>query len=57
MHNPRFVVTSVVRRAEEEQSSGFIRVVDLETKRILARAPIPESTYRHLDHHLRQFGA
>ncbi|MFC1791600.1 hypothetical protein ACFL0I_03945 [Gemmatimonadota bacterium] len=49
MRNRRFVVTSVVRKADPGQTSGLVRVMDLGGRQVLGTTAIPESTYRHLD--------
>ena len=45
----RAVVTSVVRHAGIAQRSGFLRLVDLERRRVLAAWPLPESSGRAVD--------
>lgn len=45
----RFIVTTVVRRAGQSQASGFVRVVEAPTGRILMTSAVPESTHRSED--------
>lgn len=45
----RVVVTSLVREAGLAEPSGFVRVVDLERRRVVATAALPESSQRHRD--------
>jgi hypothetical protein len=42
----RIAVTSAVRHAGSADFSGFFRVVDLDSGRVTAKAPIPESAWR-----------
>lgn len=45
----RVGVTSIVRGAGLNESSGFLRVVDLEERRVLATYTLPESAHRRRD--------
>jgi hypothetical protein len=45
----RAIVTSLVREASLEEPSGFVRVVDLERRKVLATFAMPESRHRARD--------
>jgi len=45
----RVAVTSIVRGAGADEGSGFLRVVDIDGGRVLAKAPVRESEYRAID--------
>jgi hypothetical protein len=45
----RLVVTSVVRRAGQQEASGFVRVVDWDQKRVLMKSAVPEGLHRAKD--------
>lgn len=49
MSTTRFVVTSVVRRAADQHSSGCARVISREGGGVLACSPVPESLHRAAD--------
>lgn len=49
MHSKRLVVTSVVRHADAEECSSFLRVVDVARGETLLTAALPESPYRRED--------
>lgn len=49
MTPPRLVVTSVVRHARQDRSTGRVRVLDTATGRVLARWEGPESRFRGQD--------
>jgi hypothetical protein len=46
---PRVAVTSVVRHTGPHERSGYLRVLDLETGRIVSETPLPESSFRAID--------
>lgn len=46
---PRIVLTSLVRHADLTEPSGFIRVVDLDERRVVSLSAVPESGYRAAD--------
>jgi hypothetical protein len=45
----RVAVTTIVRHAEPGERSGFLRVVDLDAKRVLSTTAVPESAFRAND--------
>ena len=45
----RAIVTSVVRRAGRAIASGFLRLVDLESGRVVMKSAVPESAHRARD--------
>jgi hypothetical protein len=45
----RIVVTSAVRHAGHKRFSGYVRVVDLESRAVLHTDPVPESPWRGVD--------
>ena len=45
----RVLVSSIVRGAGERTTSGYLRVVDLGARHVLARCGLPESRYRESD--------
>src|SRR5258705_12275770 len=45
----RLLVTSIVRNAEQQQASGFVRVIDFTSKRTLMKSAMPESIHRAKD--------
>jgi hypothetical protein len=45
----RIAVSSSIRRAAAERNSALLRVIDLDTGRILATSPVPESPHRGHD--------
>ena len=49
MKPSRIIATSIVRHAGLEQASGFVRIVDVEGRRILSKSATPESVYRVKD--------
>ena len=51
--NPRLIVTSIVRKAGQERASGYVRVIDFESKRILMKSAAPESVFRSKDMNAR----
>lgn len=46
---PRLLVTSVVRHSGREEATGYVRVVDLGSQRVLMKSSLPESVYRGAD--------
>ena len=46
MSASRIAVTSIVRHAEPGERSGFLRVLDLDAKRVLSTTAVPESAFR-----------
>lgn len=42
-------MTSVVRHAGQAGASGFVRVIDGESKKVLMKSPVPESVHRAQD--------
>jgi hypothetical protein len=42
-------VTSIVRHASPGERSGYLRVLDLERRRVLSETPVPESAFRAVD--------
>jgi hypothetical protein len=49
MSASRIAVTSIVRHAEPGERSGFLRVLDLDAKRVLSTTAVPESAFRAID--------
>jgi hypothetical protein len=45
----RVAVTSIVRHTGPGERSGFLRVLDLDERRILSETPLPESAFRAID--------
>src|SRR5262249_61998400 len=45
----RVAVTSIVRHAGPAERSGFLRVLDLEARRVVSETPLPESAFRAID--------
>jgi hypothetical protein len=45
----RVAVTSIVRQAGPGERSGFLRVLDLEARRVVSETPVPESAFRAID--------
>jgi hypothetical protein len=45
----RVAVTSIVRHAGPGERSGFLRVLDLEARRVVSETPLPESGFRAID--------
>jgi hypothetical protein len=45
----RAVVTSIVRHTAPGERSGYLRVLDLESRRIVSETPLPESAFRAID--------
>jgi hypothetical protein len=49
MSPARVAVTSIVRHAEPGERSGYLRVVDLGSRRVLSTTGVPESAFRAVD--------
>ena len=49
MQGVHVAVTSIVRGAGADEGSGFLRVVDIDGHRVLAKVPVRESEYRTID--------
>lgn len=47
--NGRLLITSIVRHADLEHASGFARVLELDTGKVLMKSPVPESIHRSRD--------
>lgn len=45
----RLLVTSIVRHARSDQKSGFARIVDLSSGKVVMKALVPESDFRSSD--------
>ncbi len=46
---PRLIVTSIIRYAGQEHASGFVRLLDIENKRVLMKSSVPECVFRSKD--------
>ena len=45
----RILVTSVIRYADQQQASGFARILNLNSGETLMKSPVPESVHRARD--------
>jgi hypothetical protein len=46
---PRVAVTSVVRHTGPRERSGYLRVLDFDTRQVISETPLPESAFRAVD--------